>query len=128
MYRTKIVLQSLSQKYSDPSYWQVVTALELLNEPAGYLGSDVLSVVRQFYYDGYGASRYPWVPSGSSSKSGLAIVIHDAFQPTTYWDGFMSEPNFEDVLLDTHNYQVFDNTEVAWSYQQHLEVGPETSL
>ena len=116
------MIQTLSQKYSDPSYWQVVTALALLNEPAGFYGADVLSVTRQYWYDSYGAARYPWAPSGSASKSGLALVIHDAFQPLSYWNGFMSEPTFEDVFLDTHNYQVFDPSYQSWSYDTHVQV------
>ena len=34
-------------------------------------------------------------------------MIHDAFQPLSYWDGFMSPPNWEGVVIDTHIYQMF---------------------
>jgi len=34
-------------------------------------------------------------------------MIHDAFQPLTYWNNFMPSPQFEGVLLDTHYYQMF---------------------
>jgi len=118
--RTKLVIQTLSQKYSDPSYWQVVTALGLLNEPATYLSSDLLATTRQYWYDAYGAARYPWAPSGSASKSGLALVIHDGFQPLSTFNNYMTEPNFEDVFVDTHNYQVFNNDAVSWDYNTHI--------
>ncbi|RSH88775.1 exo-1,3-beta-glucanase [Saitozyma podzolica] len=78
--RTKNIIQSLSLKYSDPSYWQV----------------------------------------GSASKSGLAIAIHDAFQSLSYWNNYMTEPTFEDVFLDTHNYQVFNQDYQTWTQAQHI--------
>jgi hypothetical protein len=39
----------------------------------------------------------------------------------------MTEPNFETVLIDTHNYQVFDNTQNAWDWPTHLRVSPYTA-
>jgi len=120
--RAKLVVQTLAQKYSDPAYWQVVTALGLLNEPATYLSSDLLATTRQYWYDAYGAARYPWADSGSGSKSGLALVIHDGFQPLNTFNNYMTEPNFEDVFIDTHNYQVFSNEAVAWDYGTHIQV------
>lgn len=121
MLRTKLVLQSLSLKYSDPKYWQVVTMLGLLNEPATYASAHMLSTTRQFWYDAYGASRYPWAPQGSASKSGLALIIHDGFQPFNTYNNYMTEPNFEDVFLDTHNYQVFNDDYQTWDQTKHLQ-------
>ena len=34
-------------------------------------------------------------------------MIHDAFQPMSYWRGFMQPPNYEGVILDTHVYEMF---------------------
>ena len=34
-------------------------------------------------------------------------MIHDAFQPISFWNGFMPPPNFQGVILDTHIYQMF---------------------
>lgn len=36
-------------------------------------------------------------------------MIHDAFQPLSYWNGFMPPPQYDGVILDTHIYQVFDD-------------------
>ena len=120
--RAKIVIQTLSEKYSDPSYYRVVTSLCLLNEPATYLNDQLLQTTRQYWKDAYGAARYPWAPQGSASKSGLALIISDGFQPLSTFNNFMTEPNFETVLIDTHNYQVFDNTQNAWDWPTHLRV------
>lgn len=127
------MIAQLSQKYSDPQYYGVVTALALLNgklklycatlikrvEPATYLNDQLLQTARQYWYDAYGAARYPF---GNSDKSGLALVIHDGFQPLSTFDNYMVEPEFEDVLLDTHNYQVFNDEYVAWNWDQHISV------
>jgi glucan 1,3-beta-glucosidase len=124
--RAKNVIQTLSEKYSDPSYYRVVTSLCLLNEPATYLNDQLLQTTRQYWKDAYGAGRYPWAPQGSASKSGLALIISDGFQPLSTFNGFMTEPNFETVLIDTHNYQVFDNTQNAWDWPTHLRVSPKS--
>ncbi len=46
--RTKAIIQSIAQEFSDPQYYGVVTALAILNEPAGYLNSQLLDAARQF--------------------------------------------------------------------------------
>jgi glucan 1,3-beta-glucosidase len=120
------VIETLSLKYSDPSYWQVVTMLELLNEPATYLSDHLLQTTRQYWYDAYGAARYPWASQGSAGKSGLALAIHDGFQSFSTFNDFMPEPNWEDVFLDTHNYQIFNQDYQTWSYDTHIQVRTES--
>ena len=34
---------------TNPTYCDTVTAVELLNEPAGYIGDDLLTVLKQYY-------------------------------------------------------------------------------
>jgi hypothetical protein len=51
--------------------------------------------------------RYPY---GTNQTSNTVELIHDAFQPLSYWAGFDSPPNFDGVAMDTHIYQVFSNT------------------
>jgi aryl-phospho-beta-D-glucosidase BglC (GH1 family) len=51
----------------------------------------------------------PWIssfPYGTSQKSNTVLLIHDAFQPLSYWNGFM-QSGFEGVAMDTHVYQMF---------------------
>ncbi|OXG24862.1 glucan 1,3-beta-glucosidase [Cryptococcus neoformans Ze90-1] len=115
--RTKNVISLLSRKYSDSQYYGVVTAIALLNEPATYLNELLLQTARQYWYDAYGAARYPF---GNNGKSGLALVIHDGFQPLNTFENYMTEPEYEDVLLDTHNYQVFNDEYVAWNWDEHI--------
>lgn len=96
--------------------------LALLNEPATFQNDQLLQTTRQYWYDAYGAARYPWVPEGSASKSGLALVISDGFQPLNTFNGFMTEPNFESVFIDTHNYQVFNDDYQTWDQNRHIRV------
>ena len=45
-------------------------------------------------------------PTGQQSNT-LAL-IHDAFQPLSYWNGFMSKnTQYVGVAMDTHIYQMF---------------------
>ena len=46
--------------------------IELLNEPAGFLGSNWAAAIRQFWLDGYSAVR-------QAAGAGIKIMIGDAF-------------------------------------------------
>ena len=116
--RTKNIVQQLSEKYSDPQYYGVVTSIAILNEPATYLSQELFSVNKQFNYDAYGAARYPF--QGRSDKSGLAVVIHDGFQPSSTFGNDFTGSQYEDVILDHHQYTVFSNAEVAYDDQKRL--------
>jgi glucan 1,3-beta-glucosidase len=70
---------------------------ELLNEPRWDVPLDIL---KRFYQDAYHRVRE------HISKTQAAVVIHDAFRPRE-WAGFMREPEYENVILDTHPYQCF---------------------
>lgn len=50
----------------------MVDVIELLNEPAGFLGDDWAGVVRQFWQDGYDAVR-------EAAGAGIQVMIGDAF-------------------------------------------------
>jgi len=97
---------------------QVVSVISPLNEPAGFDGSAILNPLKQFYMDSYGNVRFPF---GSAQQSDTLLLLHDAFQPLSYWNNFMNPPNFQGVAFDTHVYQVFSNDEVARSNQEHIQ-------
>lgn len=61
----------------------------------------------QFFYDSYGNIRFPF---GSSKTSNTVELIHDAFQPLSFWNNkFTSSEGFQGVMMDTHIYQMFSN-------------------
>lgn len=78
--QTLMVLQQISNKYATTAYQDVVVAIELLNEPQPALLPS-LDILKQFYRDGYGEVR---------SVSDTPVVFHDAFQPSSSWNGFLT--------------------------------------
>ena len=69
--------------------------------PAGYHGQDVLDAVRQYWMDSYKSIR--------ASSADTLQLIHDAFQPLSYWNDWEHPPHYTGVALDTHIYQMFSD-------------------
>ena len=59
----------------------------------------MLNAVRQYWLDSYGNIR--------EKSANTLEMIHDAFQPLSYWSGYMQPPNWNGVAMDTHIYQMF---------------------
>ena len=76
------VIQFLANKYAQPSYQDVVAAIELLNEPLASALESTDTLV-QFYKDGYGDVR---------SVSDTPVVLHDAFEQGGYWNDILAPP------------------------------------
>lgn len=72
--RSLMIVRAIATWYS--SQTDVVTAIQSINEPAGWLGTDFMSVLKQYYYDSYGSIRYPY---GTAEQGGAIQIIHDAF-------------------------------------------------
>lgn len=65
--RTRAALKILIDDFVvNPQYQDTVTSIEALNEPAGFIGEAMLSVTKQYYYDSYGALRWPY---GTSTQA-----------------------------------------------------------
>ncbi|KAL8629002.1 hypothetical protein Q9189_005301 [Teloschistes chrysophthalmus] len=105
--QTLTALENLSNRYKGAT--DVVSAIELLNEP---LGSSLdLAGVQDFYSKGYQTVK--------AASSNFAVTFHDAFQDfSTYWTGFGSGDN--DLMIDTHQYQIFSPAEVGRSPSEHV--------
>lgn len=113
--RTNAIIKTIISMVD--SEYETVPIIAPLNEPAGYDGDDVLTVVKQYWKDSYGNIRYPY---NSSTESNTVELIHDAFQSLSYWDGFMVD-GYDGVAMDTHIYQMFSDEQVAYNYSQHIE-------
>lgn len=50
------------------------------------------------------------------------MVISDAFQDPSTWNGYMPPSDFPGVILDTHIYQIFSPEEVARSEDDRISV------
>ncbi|KAL8972398.1 MAG: hypothetical protein Q9197_002793 [Variospora fuerteventurae] len=105
--QTLTAIENLSNRYAGAT--DVVTAIELLNEPLGQ--SLDLDGVRDFYRNGYGRVK--------AASSDFAVVISDAFQDfSSYWNDFGSD--LADLILDTHQYQIFSPEQVGRSPSDHV--------
>ena len=104
-------IRALAQRYAGQT--DVVTAIELLNEPLGPVLD--MGSVKKFYYDGWGTVR--------DSNGDTVVVIHDAFEDiVNFWNGFMNvQSGVNHVMLDTHQYQIFDQGQVSQSPSQHVQ-------
>lgn len=109
---TLTAIQNLADRYKNDQ--DVVTAIELLNEPAGYTGDINMDDLKQFYYDGWGNVR---------TDGQQAVVIHDAFENIdSYWNGFMNQQSgVNNVILDTHIYQIFSQDQIALNPCAHVQ-------
>ncbi|KAI0783083.1 exo-beta-1,3-glucanase [Abortiporus biennis] len=114
--RTNAIIKTLASMFAGQS--DVVTMIAPLNEPAGYVGGNMLDVVRQYWYDSYGNIRFPF---GTSQESNTVVLLHDAFQPLSYWSGFQTAPGWQGVAMDTHIYQMFSQDEVSRTNEQHIQ-------
>lgn len=115
--RTDAIIKTLASMFAGST--NVVAAIAPLNEPAGFDGQQILNVTVQYWYDSYGNIRFPF---GTSQQSDLVVIIHDAFQPLSFWDGFMSPPNYQGVILDTHIYQMFSVADNQLTNAQHISM------
>ncbi|KAL8672518.1 MAG: hypothetical protein Q9168_003021 [Polycauliona sp. 1 TL-2023] len=106
------VIQLIANKYAQPSYQDVVVAIELLNEPLASSLTGGTNAVIQYYNDGYGDVR---------KISNTPVMIHDAFENGTFWDGVLAPPGTSGVIVDHHEYQSFKSELLSLSPQQHRE-------
>ncbi|KAF1937654.1 glucan 1,3-beta-glucosidase precursor [Clathrospora elynae] len=111
--QTLQVLKTISQKYAQKNYQDVIIGIQLLNEPALYNGVS-LDVTKQFYRDGYGQVR---------DVSDTPVILHDGFKQPNTWNAFLtpSDNNAQNVAIDHHEYQVFSDAFVRMSPLQHQQ-------
>ncbi|KAF9567813.1 exo-1,3-beta-glucanase [Agrocybe pediades] len=113
--RTSAIIKQLASMFAGNT--GVVPIIAPLNEPAGFDGSQILSVTKQYWFDSYGNIRFPF---GTSQQSNIVVMIHDAFQPLSSWNNFMPAPQWQGVIIDTHIYQMFSDADNHLSNSQHI--------
>ncbi|KAJ7757809.1 glycoside hydrolase family 5 protein [Mycena maculata] len=113
--RTDTIIKQIASMVANN--YENVPIIAPLNEPAGFDGNAVLSVVNQYWHDSYGNIRYPF---GSTQQSNTVELIHDAFQPLSYWNGVLSPPDYQGVAMDTHIYTIFSQAEVEMTQAEHI--------
>jgi glucan 1,3-beta-glucosidase len=107
--QTVEAIRALAARYAPDT--DVVTAIAILNEPFG--PSLDINQIKKFNYDGWGTIR--------DYNPDTAVVIHDAFEGVGYWNGFMGPgAGVNNVMLDTHVYQIFNQEQVSLDYNGHV--------
>ena len=111
--QTYTVLQDIANKYAQTSYNDVVVAVELMNEPLVSSLPGGQNAVLAFYEKGYQIIREP---------SPVGVMIQDGFLPPSSWNGDLSpsDNNAQVVIVDDHYYQIFSNSYVAMSTEDHI--------
>ncbi|KAA8916381.1 hypothetical protein TRICI_001469 [Trichomonascus ciferrii] len=105
--KTLKVIEKVADRYaSNPA----VTAIEVLNEPLGPALD--MNRIKKFFQDGYKRIK--------DKNPNVNVVIHDAFQPIGSFNGFMQPPEYNGVILDHHQYQVFEVGQLQQSPEDHV--------
>jgi glucan 1,3-beta-glucosidase len=91
------VLASFAQRYGKHP---ALLGIELLNEPSDQIPVEIL---KNFYLDAYSQIRKYAGPE-------VAIVFHDSFRAMS-WQNFMKGPDYSNVIIDTHLYQLFNEND-----------------
>ena len=74
----------------------IMTLTEALGKDPFLANDDMLNMLPKSY------------PTGQQSN--ILVLIHDAFQPLNYWNGFMSKyTQYTGVAMDKHIYQMFND-------------------
>ena len=110
--QTLSVIQKIADKYAQKEYQDVVVGIELLNEPNPSTLQGGTGAVVQYSKDAYGNVR---------TVSDTPTIIHDAFQTGSFWDGTLTPPGAQNVIIDHHEYQVFSTEQLQLSPQGHRE-------
>ncbi|ODV91252.1 glycoside hydrolase family 5 protein [Tortispora caseinolytica NRRL Y-17796] len=112
---TLTALQRMVNMVFDNGYSDVVTSIEILNEPlAPSFAGDALGMLKDFYQKGYNIIRYR--PDGTMTD--LTVAFHDAFYDPASWNNYL--PAFSNSYEDNHHYQVFTPDLNALTIDQHV--------
>ncbi|CAG8773247.1 21628_t:CDS:2, partial [Gigaspora rosea] len=88
--RTIKAVKIMTERFNTPEFKNTVSAINVLNEPAKQLGCDIL------------------------------VVFNNAFLPLKAWQNFLNSSGFDRIVLDTHNYAVFNYSLLALNQEQRL--------
>lgn len=100
-------LTDLSSRYG---HYANLWGIELLNEPRPWINPRVL---KNYYLEGYEIVR-------QNCHGDVAVIISDYFSPWR-WQKFMPEPQFKNIVRDTHLYQCYRPPDKKLSMDQHVK-------
>jgi glucan 1,3-beta-glucosidase len=103
------VLESLAERYHGRS---ALHAIEVLNEPRWDIDTNLL---KKYTTDGYHRIRKHCQPEDT------AVVFHDGFRSYRDYVGFLTAPEYDNVILDIHRYQCFAREEIDLDIFGHIK-------
>lgn len=92
------MIQLIANQYAQPRYQDVVVGIELLNEPLTSKIVGGFDTVQSYYNQGYKDVR---------AISDTPVIMQDGFNNASMWDGTLTAPQAQDVIIDHHEYQCF---------------------
>jgi glucan 1,3-beta-glucosidase len=113
---THTALRVLEERYAIPSMQDVVVAIQPVNEP--FLQVLDINMVRQFYRDAFYNLR---------EISDTPVMFHDGFYDPEWMNGFLTpqDNGAQGVIVDHHQYQIFDSGLISMSVDQHVNLACE---
>jgi glucan 1,3-beta-glucosidase len=105
------VISQIAQKYTQAQYRQTVTAIFLLNEPAGFKGGNLIDALRGYHNQAINVVR--------QADSTITVILHDAFMTPSYWNG--DNNGDKNLIMDTHYYHAFDPAVQALNWQGQIQ-------
>jgi glucan 1,3-beta-glucosidase len=103
-----LVLERLAERYQ---HRPALHAIEVLNEPRWDIPTELL---KDFYSNAYRRIRQYCRPED------VAVVFHDGFRSFREFSGFISQPEFRNVVLDIHRYQCFVREDIDTDIYGHI--------
>jgi glucan 1,3-beta-glucosidase len=91
----------------------VVTAIGVLNEPFAWQLAGGIATVQNYYLKAYDVVR-------KYLSAEKCLVIMDGAFTWNAFNGFMSDPKYQNVAIDLHRYQCFDPVLSTLSWDGHL--------
>jgi glucan 1,3-beta-glucosidase len=102
------ILERLAERYHSR---RALHAIEVLNEPRWDIDTALLKK--------YTTDSYQRIRKYCQAKD-VAIVFHDGFRSFREYTGFLTEPEFSNVVLDIHRYQCFGRAEIDSDIYGHI--------
>jgi glucan 1,3-beta-glucosidase len=100
------ILGAFAQKYGKhPALY----GIEMLNEPSPQIP---IAILKEFYENAYSEIR-------RHTGMEVAVVFHDSFRAMA-WQDFMKQPQYSNVIIDTHLYQSFGHDDAERNAQEQL--------
>ncbi|OAL39838.1 hypothetical protein AYO20_00750 [Fonsecaea nubica] len=106
------VIRQISQQYASPAYADVISGIQLMNEPSLSKLPGGRDATQSYYESGFGVVR---------ETGQTAVIIHDGFAAPSSWNGVLTGQGSSGAIVDHHEYQVFSDDLVAMSPEQHVD-------